>query len=276
MKNNKIARCFNAVKNDSVLELVLYDVIGATMDGEGVTAKDVKAALDGEYDSILLRINSPGGSAFEGVAIHNLLKSTGKPINVVVDGLAASAASIVAMAGDQINMNSNAVMMIHKAWSMCIGNSTDLRRDADMLETVDKAIAQTFVDRTGQPMDMISTMMTAETWMTAQDALKNGFCSAIGNSDNKAAMNFAKTFSHSLANMKNLPAVLKNESNDECPCDCSNCEADECENCTNVNCTSENCEDCPQQKGVQDKVATPETSNLSLFKAKAWLAAHQS
>jgi ATP-dependent protease ClpP protease subunit len=230
MKNNKHMKpFFNAVSNNNVLELMVYDAIGASCDG--ITALDVKAQLDAnEYDSILMRINSPGGDPFEGVAIHNLLRAQGKPVNVVVDGIAASAASIIAMAGDQIQMNSNSLLMIHNAWCLQIGNAADFRKQADVLDTIDKAIAQTFVDRTGQPLETVSAMMSAETWMSATDALKNGFCSAIGNSDNKAAMNLAKTFK-AMANMKNLPAVLKNESEEpeetetetECTCDCENC-----------------------------------------------------
>src|ERR1700677_44946 len=105
--NSKDARrFFNATEADKVLTLEVYDVIGADFFGEGITASAVSDAIAqaGEHDCIALRINSPGGDAFEGVAIYNLLKNNAKPVNVYVDGLAASAASIVAMSGDTINM----------------------------------------------------------------------------------------------------------------------------------------------------------------------------
>ncbi len=110
-------RFFNAAQTESVLTLEVYDVIGADFFGDGITASAVSDAIAqaGSHDSVALRINSPGGDAFEGVAIYNVLKNHGKPVNVYVDGLAASAASIVAMAGDTICMGTGAMMMIHPA-----------------------------------------------------------------------------------------------------------------------------------------------------------------
>jgi ATP-dependent protease ClpP protease subunit len=305
MKNQKktLKPFFNAATNGKTLEMMLYDVIGETYDGSGVTAKDVKAQLDSasSYDSILMRINSPGGDAFEGVAIHNLLRATNKPVHTIVDGLAASAASIVTMAGDQITMASNAVLMIHNAWAMCIGNSGELRKQADVLDTVDKAIAQTFVDRTSQSMDKVTKMMADETWMNASDAKEMGFCTDIANSDDSDAMNLAKSFQAVLKNMKNVPAALKNEDNpatdcdcdckncadedcsncvakncndancsdcpmQECACDCQNCKADDCQNCSALDCDDQNCSDCPMQNDDGTK-----NSNLSLYQARLQL-----
>src|SRR5436305_9007606 len=135
---------FSARTTNSVMEILVYEQIGANWDGTGVSVANVKAKLDGsKYDSVHIRINSPGGDAFEGVAIKNLLQSTGKPVLVTVDGLAASAASIIAMAGDRIEMGEGSMLMIHNAWSLAVGDAREMRKTADTREKVsDTAVAQ--------------------------------------------------------------------------------------------------------------------------------------
>jgi ATP-dependent Clp protease protease subunit len=260
-----------SVGSDGVLEMLVYEQIGADYwDDSGITAKSVKQQIDqaGMYSSILLRINSPGGDAFEGVAIGNLLRSTGKPVNVCVDGIAASAASIIAMAGTTITMASNAIMMIHKAWSYAVGNADDMRKTADSLDKVDGAIAQTYVDRTGKPKDDVMELMKAETWMSAQDCLDAGFCTTIADPTEAepVAMAMARKFK-ALARYAKVPKSLKptdpkaKQTAGECACDCQACSDGECENCSNSDCTDRNCEDCPMQSGTEN------TSNLSTYQA---------
>lgn len=257
-----------SVGSDGVLEMLVYEQIGLDYwDGSGVTAKSVKQQIDqaGLFSSIRVRINSPGGDAFEGVAIGNLLKSTGKPVNTIIDGIAASAASIIAMAGSTITMPPNAMMMIHKAWSFAMGNSDDLRKSAATLDQVDGAIAQTYVDRTGKPMADVMDMMTAETWMSAQKCLDEGFCTTIADptEEEPVAMAMARRFK-ALARYAKVPGSLKpaaKQSAGECVCDCQACMDGECQSCSNADCTDRNCEDCPMQSGTENK------SNLSRFQA---------
>jgi len=264
-----------AVKADGVLELCIYEEIGFDFwTGGGVTADSVKAQLDqaGSYNSISLRINSPGGDAFEGVAINSLLKAQNKPIAVFVDGIAASAASIIAMAGDEITMAPGAMMMIHDAWSMCIGNDEDMRKMADTLERVSASIAQVYVDRTGKPIDEVSSLMDAETWMSAEECVANGFATAVSKHQDRAAMALASSFK-ALAKMKRVPDQLRNDNMggeednaNGCNCECAACTGDDCANCSNQDCQDENCEDCPMQGDD-----TQAESDLSLYEAQVAL-----
>jgi ATP-dependent Clp protease, protease subunit len=161
-------------------EIWLYDEIGSGWFG-GVSAKqfadDLKAL--GKVSTINVRINSPGGDVFDGIAIYNVLKSHQAKVIVHIDGLAASIASIIAMAGDEIYMAGNATMMIHKAWGMTVGNSEDMQSMADTLAKLDGTLTGTYAKRTGIDWGKISDMMTEETWMNSHDALALGFIDQI-------------------------------------------------------------------------------------------------
>lgn len=243
-----------SVTTDGEFEILLYDEIGADWIGNGTTAKSVRASLDTAeaYSKIVLRINSPGGDAFEGIAIGNVLKATGKPIDVYVDGLAASAASIVAMCGDTITMASNAMIMVHNAWTLCAGYASDMRKMADTLDKISASIAQTYVDKTGKPLDEIQALMDAESWMSASDCVENGFATAIA-AANEPAIAMARGFKV-LNLMKRVPESLQNKRNDDldsadgCQCDCQACQDGDCANCSNVDCDDPNCADCPMQE----------------------------
>jgi ATP-dependent Clp protease protease subunit len=205
--NSKDARrFFNAAQAENVLTLEVYDVIGADFFGDGITASAVSDAIAqaGQHDSVALRINSPGGDAFEGVAIYNVLKNHGKPVNVYVDGLAASAASIIAMAGDTICMGTGSMLMIHPAQGMAMGDAKAVREFADTLDQVSASIADIYVERTKNTKKSVTEMMNAETWMSAKEAVKNGFATSVA--DN------AKTVSNAfdLSTFKNVPEELKN------------------------------------------------------------------
>jgi HK97 family phage prohead protease len=204
-----------AVRKDAagaqVLELMVYEQIGEDFwTGGGITAKNFKTQIDqaGEFARISLRINSPGGDAFEGVAILNLLRSLGKPVDVCVDGIAASAASIIAMAGDTIAMGSGAMLMIHNAWTVVMGNAVELTKQASTLSAIDGSIAQAYVDRTGQKLDVVKAMMDAETWMGAEEAIALGFATAKAGPCGEGAMNMARGFK-AMAKFAHVPAELK-------------------------------------------------------------------
>src|SRR5579864_3298342 len=156
---------FKAQANDGALSLDIFDVIGADFFGDGITGAMVSDALKSEptYGSITLNLNSPGGDLFEGVAIYNILKASGKQVCVNVIGLAASAASLIAMAGDTITMQLGTQMMIHEALAMTAGFADDMRKMADTLDSVTASAADIYVAKTGMNKDAVLKLMAAET-----------------------------------------------------------------------------------------------------------------
>jgi len=158
-------------------EILIYSDIGQDWYGEGITDNWIKQQLDsmkGE-SQINVRINSVGGDVFQGFAIHNLLKEHDAEIVVKVDGLAASSASIIAMAGDKIHMADNAMMMIHNPWSMAMGESKDMIKTAELLDKIKDSIVTTYHNKTQIDSDQLSDMMDSETWLTTPEAINQGF-----------------------------------------------------------------------------------------------------
>lgn len=144
--------------------------------GWDITAKGVAEALrQAGKKPLTVSLHSYGGDALAGVAIHNMLARHDAPKTVIVEGVAASAASLIAMAGDRIVMPSNALMMIHEAWGLAVGDSDDMRKQAEVLDTVSAAYRRTYAGRTGKDEDEIAALMAAETWFTAEDAVAQGF-----------------------------------------------------------------------------------------------------
>lgn len=184
--NNKKFWEFKAQANSNEADLYLYLEIASWGGGYAAhSAKSFKQEMDnlGEVDTLNVYINSPGGDVFEGNAIYNMLKRKGTKckLNVYVDGLAASIASVIAMAGTNVKMPSNALMMVHNAWTVCLGNSIELRKAADNLDKVNIAIKQAYLDKAGLKLDdqTITNLMNDETWLTAQEAFNYGLCDEI-------------------------------------------------------------------------------------------------
>jgi ATP-dependent Clp endopeptidase proteolytic subunit ClpP len=171
--------------------IYIFDVIvDYAWDDDEVTAKgfiDDLAAL-GDVSGITVHINSPGGSVYAGNVIHNVLKRHKAKVTVMIDGLAASIASVIAMAGDEVIMPKNAMMMIHDPMSICVGNSTDMRACAEMLDTAQHSIVTSYTTKSGQSEDKIKELMAAETWMTAADAVELGFADTIEHETQLAAV----------------------------------------------------------------------------------------
>ncbi len=165
---------------EKTAELLLYGDIGSYEGWNDVTAKEFAHDLAelGDVDVINLRINSVGGDVFAGQAIHSMLKRNKATINVYVDGLAASIASVVAMAGNNIYMPSNSMMMIHHPWSGCWGNATEFRKAADDLDKIAESIIVTYQEKTGLEREKIIEIMDNETWLTAAEAVELGFATA--------------------------------------------------------------------------------------------------
>jgi ATP-dependent Clp protease protease subunit len=158
-------------------DISIFDVIGEDYwTGDGFTAKRMSAALRSIGEKpVTVAINSPGGDMFEGLAIFNLLKDHKAEVTVKVMGLAASAASIVAMAGDRILMGQGSFLMIHNAWGVVVGNRNDMRAAADMFEPFDSAMADIYAARSGQSVEKIASMMDAESFINSKEALALGF-----------------------------------------------------------------------------------------------------
>ena len=160
-----------AARDAGPAEILIYDVIGADWFGEGVTAKGVMAALaDANGGPVRVRVNSPGGDVFEGLAIYNALKNYAGDVNVEVDGLAASAASVIAMAGDTVTMHEGTLLMIHNASTIGIGNRHDMAATAATLAKVDEQLAGIYARVSGVAETAMAAAMDAETWYSAEDA----------------------------------------------------------------------------------------------------------
>ena len=180
-------------------EVLIYDEIGAY----GVTAKGFLAELGALPDdaAIDLRLNSPGGSVFDAVAIYNALKRHEGTITVWIDGIAASAASYIAMAGDTIIMPENAFLMIHDPSGLVMGTAEDMRSTAEALDKVKGSLIQGYAAKSGKTDEEIAALMAAETWLDAQDALDLGFIERIAEPVKLAA-------SFDVARFRNAPSQL--------------------------------------------------------------------
>lgn len=174
-----------AAKDDEDRSISVYDVIGYDYwTGEGVTAKRIAGALRAlGAGPVTVNINSPGGDLFEGLAIYNLLREHDGEVTVKILGVAASAASIIAMAGDTVQIARAGFLMIHNTWVMAVGNRNDLREYADTLEPFDRAMADIYAARTGQDAKAMAKLMDAETWIGGSDAIEQGFADELLPSD---------------------------------------------------------------------------------------------
>ncbi len=171
-----------AASTDNTISIL--DVIGEDYWGEGVTTKRIAAALRaiGNND-VVVNINSPGGNMFEGLAIYNQLRAHSGKVTVNVLGIAASAASIIAMAGDEIQMGRGAFLMIHNCWGVCIGNRHDLAKLSQDMEPFDKSMCDIYMARSGQTSEVVSQMMDNETYIGANDAIEKGFADSLLSAD---------------------------------------------------------------------------------------------
>lgn len=185
----------------------IYDEIGWFGVEPEQFVKDVNAI---EAKTIHLRINSPGGSVFDGMAIYNTLKQHKSKVVTHIDGLAASISSIIAMAGDEIVAGEGAYLMIHEPWSIAIGSADDFRHEADLLDKVGGTIADIYTQRSGKDRDEILDLMGAETWFTGPEALENGFIDRVEAFEG-AAKAKDKAILFDLSVFANVPDDLKAE-----------------------------------------------------------------
>lgn len=180
-------------------ELLIYDEIGAW--GKTSTALLNELAALGDLTTINVRINSPGGDVFEAWAMHNALARHPAQIITHVDGLCASAATFILLAGDEVRMADNAMMMIHEPWTIAGGNAEAFQKQADLLDTIAEQIVNLYARKTGAEPAAIREWMQAETWYTADQALAAGFIDAIDAPLKMAAL----AVQHDLTRFKNSP-----------------------------------------------------------------------
>jgi ATP-dependent protease ClpP protease subunit len=200
-----------------VVETRIYGIIGADVTSTSIT--DELAALDGTPD-LTVRINSRGGDVFEGVAILNALRGYGGRVTTVIDGLAASAASFIAMSGAEIVMNRNSEMMIHNGHTLAIGGAEDMRKMADNLERVNANIASIYAERAGGTADDWRALMADETWFSAEEAVSAGLADRVesikGQDANKVKAFFdLSIFNH--AGRSHAPAPRIPQAHNETP-----------------------------------------------------------
>lgn len=188
METKKIEKRFEIFQNSADKEATIYlhgvirDSAGWWDDGEIITPKNVREALAGidtDTDTINIHINSYGGSAFASIAIYNMLKQHNASINVYIDGIAASGASIISMAGKKVYMPKNTLMMIHNAWTFTWGNAKQLRKEADDLEKLDSALRETYKAHFIGTDDELCELLNNETYLTADECLTLGLCTDV-------------------------------------------------------------------------------------------------
>src|SRR5690606_23884713 len=165
---------------DDRAEILIYDEIGENWGGEGISAKRFAEELSEiKASRIDVRINSGGGSVFEGNAIYNALVRHPARVETYIDGIAASIASVIAMAGERIHIAANAFIMIHNPQGMVWGEAADMRKMADKLDAIRGSLIGTYARRTGQPIEKIGAWMDEERWFNAEEAVEFGFADEI-------------------------------------------------------------------------------------------------
>ncbi|MEM6250892.1 ClpP-like prohead protease/major capsid protein fusion protein [Shewanella vaxholmensis] len=204
-QSNKPANSWYSLKaQNGNAELMIYDEIG----GWGISAQQFARDLQGlgKVGTITARIHSPGGDVFEGMAIYNMIK--GHPAHKIcyIDGLAASMASVIAMAFDEVIMPENAMMMVHKPWGGTLGDAEDMRKYADLLDKVEGNLVGAYQHKTGLSEDELHALLAAETWLTGREAVEKGFANTLTDPLQMAASLNSKR----LKDFTNMPEALKN------------------------------------------------------------------
>jgi ATP-dependent Clp endopeptidase proteolytic subunit ClpP len=202
-------------------EVWIYEQIGEDFwSGGGTTAKSFQAELSKiKASQIDLHINCPGGEVFDGITIYNLIKQHPANVTTYIDGLAASIASVIALAGNQVKMADNALFMIHNAWGMTAGDSKEMRKMADTLDKVNGSISMAYKDKTGMDDEKIAELMDAETWLSAQEAKNFGFVDEVTEELSMAAACSKFIPIMAAAKFKHIPEELKAEKRTVTPTD---------------------------------------------------------
>lgn len=180
LADNRGKGMFKAEQNGDEATIYLYDVIVSDDFFGGVSALTFAKELSATKAPVInLRINSPGGDVFAARAMESAIREHSSTIVAHIDGEAASAATYVAIAADKVKISEGGFFMVHKAWSIALGNADDMLQMAALLEKVDETLVTTYANHTGKTAEEIRQWMAAETWFTAQEALDAGFVDEI-------------------------------------------------------------------------------------------------
>ncbi|HIW32444.1 MAG TPA: ATP-dependent Clp protease proteolytic subunit [Candidatus Paenibacillus intestinavium] len=177
----KIERKLEAKVNETEnnTEITIYGIIGDSWWDDSVSASDIDNLLKGITGDVVINLNSPGGDAFDGIAIYNRLKKHDGNITINVDGWACSAASVIAMAADTLNMGLGSMIMIHEASSLVWGTKTEMRKEADVLDQLEEGIIDIYMTKAKVSREEVRQMVDDETWFSASKAIEIGFATFI-------------------------------------------------------------------------------------------------
>lgn len=165
-------------------EVHIYEEVGIWGIEAAQFVKDLKEQVTGPR--MRLRINSPGGNVFDGISIYNALREHPAKVESHVDGIAASIASVIALAGDEVHMGQGTFYMIHDPWGLVVGNAGEMREVADVLDKIAGSMTGIYAEASGQEKDDIRDLMRAETWYTAEEAVEAGFADSVTETDTGA------------------------------------------------------------------------------------------
>lgn len=197
-------------KGESVL--TIYGDIGESWWWDSTSAVDVDNALkEAGSNNIIVNLNSPGGDAFDGIAIYNRLKNHPGKVTIHIDGWACSAASVIAMAGDEVIMGAGAMMMIHEASNIVWGSKNDFRKQADLLEKLEDGIIDIYMQKAKVSREEIRQKVDDETWFSANDALEIGFATATATSQTVEEKEEVEQLKAKMQAMENELNELKNK-----------------------------------------------------------------
>lgn len=182
MSHNKLSIKAAKGENPTDAEIILYaDIGGGGWFSEGVSAKqfsDELSKLPASINKINLRLNSPGGDVFDGMTIYNRLRQHKAKVTVYVDGLAASIASIIALAGDEVIMGEGSMLMIHKPWSWAMGNADDMEARAETLDNIEEQMLSIYSKKSSLSKEELRDKLRKETWIDADNAIEWGFATS--------------------------------------------------------------------------------------------------
>ena len=201
--NNQSWYSIKAKASDTA-EISIYDEIGFWGVSAASFAQDLKSCGN-NLKQINLHIHSPGGDVFDGIAIYNLLKNHPANVTVYIDGLAASMASVIAMAGNEVIMPENAMMMIHKPWGIQGGDAEDMRKYADLLDKVENTLIPAYANKTGKTPEELAEMLSAETWLNGKECVEQGFADKLA----EPLVAMASIKSRKLEDFENMPKAMK-------------------------------------------------------------------
>ena len=172
---------WNWVRNDNDERILMLngEISNETWFGDEITPKEFRGELNSGQGKVTVWINSPGGDCFAAAQIYNMLMEYSGPVDVHIDGIAASAASVIAMAGNHVAISPVGMMMIHNPATVSIGDEWEMKKAMDMLSEVKESIINAYELKTGLPRKQLSNMMNAESWMNAKKALELGFADSI-------------------------------------------------------------------------------------------------